>query len=380
MATTKLDKAKTQIILDHPFFASILLRRKLVKTDKVPTLAVDGRGTIFYNEKFIESLTVPQIVWGLCHEVMHVVGQHANRLGDRNQKKWNYAGDAWINDTLDDSGIGQRIPKTVDMKGSKDDTVDNIYSNLPDGDNGGGGGDNPMDGDGLGEDIIEGDGGEDGTGNKPIPKDEQREIEGQIKVEIAEAAQVAKMRGNLSNSLQDMVANILNVKTPWYEILEKHMVAMVKQNQSWKRPNRRHQDVYLPSVDKLPKMGELVVQVDVSGSISKQELDHYNGHLARIIEMCSPDKVHVLYVDTDVQRHDEFEMGEEFALTFFSGGGTHMPAGFDYLSQMGISPDVMVVLTDGYTDFGEAQSYPIVWCISSEVEATHGENVHFELT
>lgn len=380
MATTKLDKAKTQIILDHPFFASILLRRKLVKTDKVPTLAVDGRGTIFYNEKFIESLTVPQIVWGLCHEVMHVVGQHANRLGDRNQKKWNYAGDAWINDTLDDSGIGQRIPKTVDMKGSKDDTVDNIYSNLPDGDNDGGGGDNPMDGDGLGEDIIEGDGGEDGTGNKPIPKDEQREIEGQIKVEIAEAAQVAKMRGNLSNSLQDMVANILNVKTPWYEILEKHMVAMVKQNQSWKRPNRRHQDVYLPSVDKLPKMGELVVQVDVSGSISKQELDHYNGHLARIIEMCSPDKVHVLYVDTDVQRHDEFEMGEEFALTFFSGGGTHMPAGFDYLSQMGISPDVMVVLTDGYTDFGEAQSYPIVWCISSEVEATHGENVHFELT
>jgi predicted metal-dependent peptidase len=127
-------------------------------------------------------------------------------------------------------------------------------------------------------------------------------------------------------------------------------------------------------------MGELVIQVDVSGSISKQELDHYNGHLARIIEMCSPDKVHVLYVDTDVLRHDEFEFGEEFALTFLSGGGTDMPAGFDYLSQQGISPDVMVILTDGYTDFGEAQSYPVVWCISSEVEATHGENVHFEMS
>jgi len=378
---TKIEKAVTQIVLDHPFFASILLRRKLVSTKEVPTLGVDGKGTIFYNPEFTESLPVPQLVWGLCHEVMHVVGQHANRLGGRNQRKWNYAGDAWINDTLDDAGIGQRIPKCVDMKGSKDDTVDNIYNNLPD--NGGGSGkpnENPMDGDGLGEDIIEGDGGEDGTGNRPLTKDEQREIKGKMKVEIAEAAQTAKMRGKLSGSLQDMVADILDVKTPWFDILEKHMVAQVRQNQTWKRPNRRHQDVYLPSVDKLPKMGELVVQVDVSGSISKQELDHYNGHLKRIIEMCAPDKVHVLYVDTDVQRHDEFEHGEEFGLTFFSGGGTHMPAGFDYLSQNGISPDVMVVLTDGYTDFGEAQDYPIVWCISSDVVATHGENVHFELT
>lgn len=379
MATpSKMDKAKAQIVLDQPFFASILLRRKLVETDRVPTLAVNQAGTIYYNKEFTEKLPVPQLVWGLCHEVLHVVGQHASRRGHRNPKKWNYAGDAWINDTLDDAGIGERIPQTVNMPGSKDDTVENIYNALPEqDDNGDGKGDFGQPGgsnDGLGDDIIEG--GDDGN---PMTEDEKREIEGQIKVEIAEAAQAAKMRGKLSGRLQDMVTSILDVKTPWHEILEKHMVSQVKQGQTWRRANRRYQDVYLPSTDKLPQMGELVIQVDVSGSISKQELDHYNGHLQRIIEQCRPDKTHVLYTDTEVVRHDEFDCGEEFHLSFFSGGGTDMPAGFKYCAEHGIQPDVFVCLTDGYTDFGEPQDYPIVWCISSDMEATHGENIHFEL-
>ena len=376
MAVTKMDKAKAQIVLDHPFFASILLRRKLVETKDIPTLAVDGRGTIYYNPDFTESLTVPQLVWGLCHEVGHVIGQHANRVGARDRKKWNYAGDAWINDTLDDSKIGTRIPNCVNMAGSKDLTVESIYDNLPDNGGGGGGGGSGGNGggnDGIGDDIIEGDGG------KPMTQDEIREVDGEIKVQIAEAAQAAKMRGKLSGTLADIVADILNVKTPWYEILEKHCVSRVNQGQTWRRPNRRFEDVYLPSVDKLPQMGELVVQVDVSGSVSKQELDHYSGHLSRIVEQCRPEKVHVLYTDTEVKRHVEFECGEEVSIEFFSGGGTHMPAGFDYCDEHGINPDVFVCLTDGYTDFGEAQHYPIVWCISSDIEAPHGENVHFEM-
>jgi predicted metal-dependent peptidase len=362
--TTKLDKAKAQVILDSPFWASILLRRKLIRDDSIQTLAVDARANIYYNNDFIESLTVPQIVWGLCHEVGHVIGQHAIRKGARDHKKWNYAGDAWINDTLDESNVGQRIPNTVDMKGSKDKTTETIYDELPEdhGDNG------------LGDDVIYGVG-PDGAG-KPLTPDEIKEIEGQIKIEIAEAAQAAKMRGKLSGRLEKMVADMLEVKTPWYEILEKHMTACVAQGQSWRRPNRRFTDHYLPSVDKLPQMGELVVQVDVSGSISRTELAAYNSHLSRIIEQCRPEKVHVLYTDTQVQKHMEFDCGEEVSLEFYSDGGTDMPAGFDFCAKQGIEPQVFVCLTDGYTGFGEDPGYPVVWCISSDVEAPWGLSIN----
>jgi predicted metal-dependent peptidase len=129
-------------------------------------------------------------------------------------------------------------------------------------------------------------------------------------------------------------------------------------------------------------MGEVVIQVDVSGSISKSELDHYNGHLKRIVEQCSPEVVHVLYTDTEVKRHDVFERGEEFALEFYSGGGTDMEAGFDYLAQEGIDPEVFICLTDGYMSWNasSAPSYPVVWCISSDVTAPYGENVKFSLS
>jgi predicted metal-dependent peptidase len=380
MATqvTKLDKAKAQIVLDHPFFASILLKKQLTPDNSLPTLAVDARGNIYYNEKFIEGLPVPQVVWGLCHEIGHVIGQHAVRRKTRNPKKWNYAGDAWINDMLDDAGVGERISNTVDMKGSKDKTTETIYDELPDGGddgngdgegdgNGGGGGfDN-----GLGDDIIE----------ENLTESEIKEIEANGKVEIAQAAQAAKARGKLPGKLAEIVADILAVKTPWYDILHRHMNEYVKQDQTWTKPNRRHigQGVYLPSMANEPAMGELVIQVDVSGSISKRELDYYNGHLARIVSQCNPTKVHVLYTDTQVQKYVEFDQGADVQLEFYSGGGTDMPAGFDFCNDKGIDPCVFVCLTDGYTGFGEPPPYPVVWCISSDVTADHGETIHFEM-
>lgn len=383
MATqvSKLDKAKAQIVLDHPFFASILLKKKLTADKTIPTLAVDARGNIYYNEKFVEGLTVPQLVWGLCHEIGHVIGQHAVRRKNRNHKRWNYAGDAWINDMLDDARVGSRIPNTVDMKGSKDKTTETIYDELPQQQKSKGGkgqgqgqgqGDSDDDWDnGLGDDIMQED----------LTESEMKEIEANAKVEIAQAAQSAKARGKLPGKLAEIVASILDVKTPWYDILERYMTDCTKQDQTWMKPNRRHigRGVYLPSLATEPSMGELVVQIDVSGSVSKRELDYYNGHLSRIVKQCNPSKVHVIYTDTDVQKHDEFEQGDEVKLEFYSGGGTHMPAGFDYLTEKGIDPQVFVCLTDGYTGFGEPPDYPVVWCISSDVTADHGETVHFEM-
>ena len=342
-------------------------------------MAVDARGNIYYNAKFVESLSVPQLVWGLCHEVGHVIAQHAVRKKHRDHKCWNYAGDAWINDMLDDCGIGQRIPNTVDIRGSKDKTTETIYDELQSQQKqkgqGQGQGSNGSNGDdwdnGLGDDIK----------YEDLSEEERKQIEVQSKLDIAQAAQAAKARGKLSGRLADIVASIIEVKTPWYEILERYMVGYVKQEQSWLRPNRRHigEGMYLPSMAREPSMGEVVIQIDVSGSISRTELDYYNGHLSRIVKQCNPDKVHVIYTDTSVQRHVEFERGDDVSLEFYSGGGTHMPAGFDFITDKGIEPSVFVCLTDGYTDFGEPPAFPVVWCISSDKEAPHGENVHFEL-
>jgi predicted metal-dependent peptidase len=57
------------------------------------------------------------------------------------------------------------------------------------------------------------------------------------------------------------------------------------------------------------------------------------------------------------------------------GGGTHMPAIFDKLAEEGITPDALVILTDGYTDYGEPPGYPVIWVCTSEQVADHGETI-----
>lgn len=368
MAVTKLDKAKVALVTTHPFFASILLKRKLIEDKSIPTAAVDQRGQIYYNPDFIEKLTVQQATFLLAHEVGHVIGQHASRRGARQAKRWNIAGDAWINDMLKEAQVGDFIPDGVDMPGSKDETVDAIYNKLPDMPDGGGGG-GPG---GIGDDLIE--------RGSPLTQEEADKIDAQTRVEVAQAAQAAKMQGKLPAALQKIIAEIIDPGTPWYEILERYMTSFKKGEVSWARPNRRFEQ-YLPSPGKVAEMGEVVIQIDVSGSISPQELNYYNGHLQRIIELCAPERVHVLYVDTHVSKHEVFERGEEFGLEFYSGGGTDMEEGFRYLERNGIEPEVFVCLTDGYTGFNPSSkpAYPVVWCISSDVEAPYGDTIHFTM-
>lgn len=362
MPVSNIEKAKVEITLRHPFFASILMKRKLTPRDDIQTAAVDRRGQIYYNPEWVKDKTVDELVFLLCHEVGHVIGQHAARLGNRSHKKWNIASDAWINDMLKASNIGSFIDGGVDMPGSKDRTVDDIYNDLPEGDDGPGG---------AGDDLLQ--------EGAPMTPEELDKLDAETRVEIAQAAQAAKMQGKMPDALQKFVAELIEVQTPWHDILERYMTSLTKGDYSWARPNRRFAE-YLPSVGNTQQMGDVVIQIDVSGSITERELAYYNGHLKRIVELCSPEKVHVLYTDTDVVHHDVFERGEEFGLEFRSGGGTDMEAGFEYLAANGIEPEVFVCLTDGYTSFDKdkAPQYDVVWCISSDVEAPYGTNIHFK--
>lgn len=385
-----IEKARAFIVLDHPFFATIMLKHPFVESPTVATLAVSGRGEIFYNPMFIAQQTADQVVWAISHEILHYASGHAIRRQHRDQKMWNYAGDMWINDTLNTSGVGQKIEGCIDVPGSASRTVEDIYASFPppdDGDSGGGGqpGGNPNhptnkpgngngDGDGGGDPIANDMQGDD------LTESEKSEIDANRKIEVAEAAQVAKMKGKLPGQLQKFAEDTVQSKTPWFDILERYMAGMMETEQSWKRPNRRYApDFYLPSEDKAPSMGEVVIQVDISGSVSRQEIKHYNGHMKRIVEQCRPEKVHVIYTDTQVQLHETFDKPEDVQINYHSGGGTHMPAGFKYIEDKGIFPDVFVTLTDGYTGWDKEPSFPTIHCISSEQQAPYGVNVHFDM-
>ena len=87
-----LRKAKTNLIINHPFFASILLHMNMIEDSGIPTLVTDGTN-LKYNPEFVDKHTVPETIFLLAHEVLHCALEHPHRRGTRDDKKWNVACD-----------------------------------------------------------------------------------------------------------------------------------------------------------------------------------------------------------------------------------------------------------------------------------------------
>ena len=94
----KLTRARTQLLLNQPFFGTLCLRLQLM-TGAVPTMATDGR-RIFYDPAFADSLTPAELEGVLAHEVLHCALGHHCRRGQCDPRLWNEAADLAINPML----------------------------------------------------------------------------------------------------------------------------------------------------------------------------------------------------------------------------------------------------------------------------------------
>src|SRR5260370_38515773 len=126
-AERKLTRARTQLLLSHPFFGSLCLRLKPVP-GAVRIMATDGR-RIVYNPTFVESVPPPILQTLLAHEVMHCALGHHCRRGTRDPKLWNKAADLAINPLLKRNGMELWEGALLDPQ-YDDLSADEIYGQL----------------------------------------------------------------------------------------------------------------------------------------------------------------------------------------------------------------------------------------------------------
>ena len=81
-ASVRIQKARTALLLDHPFFGTLLFRLKGVECRSIPTMATDGV-SLYYNPEFVDTLTTATLAGVLAHEVLHPALQHHLRRSKR---------------------------------------------------------------------------------------------------------------------------------------------------------------------------------------------------------------------------------------------------------------------------------------------------------
>jgi predicted metal-dependent peptidase len=365
-----VSKAKSLLILDRPFYGMAVSKRPIIYTDTVDTAAMSAKGQMYMNPAWCSKLTVRNLMFLLAHEALHYMLCHSTRMGNRKHTAWNIACDKVINDLLVHDKVGVAIPDGVYMDGARDLSAEQLYNE--DDDDGDGPG-------GIGNDV----GPPTGDDGRPLDDTEIREVETQAKLETIQAAKAAKAVGKCPGSIERIVDELVNVTTPWFDILERFMVGKVKDDITWNRLNKRFisQGIHLPGRATKRTMGVAVLVIDSSCSVSQEEFKAYNGHINRILEMCNPELVHVIYCDTKVTGHDEYTADDlPINIRTVAGGGTRFKPAFDYIDDQDLEPEVVVYLTDGECDDTNhfTTPYETVWLTTGSTDLAWGTIIKFE--
>jgi len=351
----KIVRARTLLLLDHPFFGCLAMKLKFQQADEmVPSAATDGK-TLFYNSNFIEELSSEELQFVLAHVTMHLAMGHCWRKGDRDSTFWNVAGDYSINEILTQSGF--RMPKVGLLEPNfynknVEEIYNIVYQKSPEGGKGGKGGK----GDGKIPDP--------GMCGAVIPsqgKAEDKQLEAEWKAAAAQAAQMC--RGDIPTNLKRMINDVINPPLPWYILLRDFVERSARNDYNWSKPNRRYfpQGLVLPSLisEQIP---EIAVFIDSSGSISQEQCSKFTAEASNIL-MAYDTTLRVFSIDAQIQSEQEFTKADmPFTVEIKGGGGTDFRPAFEEINKKGYSPACAVYLTDLDGRFPDKEpDYPVLW-------------------
>jgi len=381
-AQERLFKATTAIVGQDEFIAlaGVLMIGEKKIVDGLPTACTNGRDEA-YGREFVESLTDPEFRFLILHECYHKMYRHLTtwkHLYEEDAQRANRACDYAINIRLADTDLGKKGWIKMPENGLIDEAyrgmdVHEIYKLLPPG-NGG-----KSKGDGEGDSPFDD---HDWEGAQEMSEEEAEELKKQIDEAIRQGSTLASKTGARS------YGDLLKTEQDWRELLREFVSTTCAGHDysTWRKPNRRYvgMDIIMPSAIS-ETLGEIVVAIDTSGSISQRELEKFLTEIVGISEQVKPSKVRIIYWDTSVCSTEVYLQDELYKIPASTkpegGGGTDVACVPIYMNEQGIKPECVVVLTDGYLGgtWG-VWNVPVLWCIidNPRTTASVGTTIHLD--
>lgn len=249
-------------------------------------------------------------------------------------------------------------------------------------------------GSGEGEGLGNGDGGADGEylfdehdyeSNAATDHAQAQEMDNRIDRALREGALLA---GRLGLDIPRSISQLLDVKVDWRQELADFITSYTrgKDEYTWRKFNRRQiaNDLYFPSVED-EAVGEVVVAIDTSGSIGQEQIDVFAGELISLCSAVSPETLRVLWWDTMVHGEQKFDGDYDNIPQLLKpqgGGGTRVGCVSEYITKNNISPECVIVFTDGFVEdkVNWRVTAPTLWLVTHNKSWTPpaGRKVMFE--
>jgi predicted metal-dependent peptidase len=365
----ELDKAKSSVFLgkNAAFLGSLMCTLNFVWTRGIPSAGTDAV-TLWWNPDWFMTLDPKVRETVLLHELWHAARLHMIREGSRNHEIWNYACDIRINNDLENEGysfLGVEDcwkDHSVDHNGTaaEEDIYDLLMQHQ-----------NPPPpsgswGDGK-SDMI------------PMSESQKQTAVNNV-VQAVQQAKVAGQAGNLPGGIEETLKKFLEPVIPWQSVLMQFFTDLLNEDFTWKRPNRRHQNIYLPSrYTDDGRLEHLMYFLDVSGSIRESDLLRFNSEVKYIQETLKPQKLTLVQFDTKITDVKEFKEDDPFDEIKIKGrGGTSFVPVKQYIEKH--KPTAAIIFSDMYCAPMEPlqEEIPIIWVAIDNRGATvpFGKLIH----
>lgn len=350
---------------DLPYLSAALYSLHPVSSTDVATICADTDWRIYVNPSWVAAAAVPEIAAELAHVTWHLLCDHAGRAGSMlvtasTARHWRDATDATVAETLDACGFGHSLAGPPDhglRAGRSAEEHFAVLSRLP-----------PS----TAEATVDDDGSHDadercGSAADGLVRDyelppsadvptvgtvQAEQIRKQVAIEFREHV---TSRGTHPGEALRWASAILEPVVPWHQVL----AAAVRRAAGWAnghtdytytRPSRRQfavRNVLLPATRR--PLPTLAIVVDTSASVDDgmlgQALGEVDGAIAGL--GVPGEKVTVLACDAAVSTVQLVRRARDTRLG--GGGGTDMRQGIEAAARLRPRPDVLIVLTDGYT-------------------------------
>lgn len=400
----RIQQMRGKLILQKPFYGSLILQMKLRELPGLGTFGTDGRA-LLYDPVFSKTLNDKELLGVLCHEATHVAALHPIRRRSRNHGLWNVACDVEVNHVVVNMEYftlpANAIPGET---GTAEMHYDKMYDEAKKNSCSCG---QPQEGEGEGDSEEEGG---DGGGSSPEtsernqdcphhgkgwgckimepelgPGETWKDVAEEIKDNVRNAVTSARMAGKLPAGMERFIDDFLTPKLQWDEILRRFVESVYEQYRTWSRPNRRylHRGVALPGTGHKARVSEIAIAIDTSGSIGNTELQQAAAEVRSVLEECYPADTTIPIIWFDSTTYVDYVTRED-VLVPKGGGGTRFAAIMERFEEDAMTQKGLVVITDGYCgDFGEEPEVPVLWVVfgsyADSFEPPFGEVVELEL-
>ena len=356
-----LQSAALKIRAQSPFFGTLILFAKLVRSLEIQTAATDGV-SIFYNPDFIVSLKRGELEAVFLHEVLHCALLHGIRRGSRDPERWNIAADIVVNGM-----IAQQNSFTLPEGALRDEKLEmlpteEVYELLPK--------DATLPGN-LQDLLLTISVGEANPGSG-----EQSGSERGI-VEIAKRNMSTLWR----NAMQQAQTIAHGNKAGWVPLgFQREFNELSVSRINWKAELWRYlvqtptdftgfdrrfigQGLYLDSLQGDSLDADVII--DTSGSIDEELLSQFLAEIKAILRAYPHIRCRLFYADSDLYGPYDLSRNSDIPKPEGGGGTSFLPY-FEFCNQKKKNnKSISIYLTDGYGDFPEEKPrQDVLWVIS----------------